>query len=174
MNDSVEEDLEVPEEGYTVAIRGENLSFKEKATGQQLLDILSVLLGGEASETTVKGSAAAAMEQAGTSDSGSSTTSGAPRKSIAEFLDEVAASTNYDRIAAFCLYAREYLDRETVSQDALPRFFERAGRPVPKNLPRDVKKAVKRGLVSRSHEDGDALYVTASGEEMLYGEDETE
>lgn len=90
-----------------------------------------------------------------------------PQMSLAEYLDDANPGNNFERIAAVALYHREVLGQARVPRDDIPKWFQRAGRAVPKNLSRDIRYALKRGLIAEDHAEADKYYVTRKGEELL-------
>lgn len=151
---------------FTVEIDGPGMSVTRQTDGATVAGVVRLLFAGE----NGSGLESVLVDKA-TAGNGEVTAHNAPAEepqiSIGEFLDQVGATNNFQRIAAIALYHREYLGERFVEQQDLPTWFERAGRSAPKNLSRDVREATKRRLIAERTEEEGQLFVTGTGEEQL-------
>lgn len=151
---------------FTVEIEGPGMSVVRQTDGATVAGVVRLLFAGE----NGNGLESMLVDKA-TADNGRAAGEGPPAEepqiSIGEFLDQVGASNNFQRIAAIALYHREHLGEQFVAQRDLPGWFERAGRSAPKNLSRDVREAIKRRLIAERTEEDGQLFVTGTGEEQL-------
>lgn len=85
---------------------------------------------------------------------------------VAEFLAQTSASNNAERIAAIALYLRDHLKREALPREEVLLWFQKAGLQPPRNVSRDVTKAIQAGLIIEGHP-GDRYQVTRSGKERI-------
>ena len=90
-----------------------------------------------------------------------------PELSIREFFDKHKPKRNVDKIATIALYLREHQEKDRFSKEDIPYWFEKAAEPVPKNIPRDIKWAVKNGWVSATNGDNELYYLTTTGAEAV-------
>lgn len=90
-----------------------------------------------------------------------------PKVSVGEFVRRTGASSNAERVAVIGLYLRDYLGQPGFRREELPGWFQKAGLPTPKNMWRDVAKAVKQQLIAEDHSAEGSYYLTLTGEEQL-------
>lgn len=77
--------------------------------------------------------------------------------------------TNYERLAVIALYHRDVLGKGNIHKDDFPEWFEKAGQPVPKNLPRDIRKAQRKSLIGEASSEEDCYFPTRTAEQKLSG-----
>jgi hypothetical protein len=87
--------------------------------------------------------------------------------SIGEFMADLKIDSNVERIAAVALYARDVLGQSRIEKSEITDWFQRAGHPAPKNLPRDIQSAIKKRLIAEDNSETGLYFVTATGEKEL-------
>ncbi len=83
--------------------------------------------------------------------------------SIREFLLGVSARRNPDKITAIGRYIKLYCGQDSFTEDDLIDMFSAAAEPFPKNLPRDIKWAVRAGWIAQHPGEGGRYYITNQG-----------
>lgn len=149
-------------------LNGDKLSFHKQIDGQTVARIMNLIyLAGSGASTGPVSSVTA--DTPVTSDGDVVRT---PVLSFPEFLERLHADNNFKRIAAIALYHRDHLRQRHVLRDDIPGWFQKAGLPAPKNVSRDIRYAVKRGLIAEDLQQEGAFYVTRKGEEQLQSTEE--
>lgn len=168
-----DENQQTEERYFIITIDSDNdddkMSFKSRVDGATMAKVMQMIYAGQDGRYEVS---PPAVDKTTTSEDGSPV-EGRPELSFAEFLDEVAPENNFQRIAAIALYRRDYLGEDLVTRDELPRWFQKAGRPAPKNISRDIRWALKRGLVAEDPQQDDHYYVTKKGVDRLRSSEES-
>jgi hypothetical protein len=77
------------------------------------------------------------------------------------------ASSNDEKIAVFINYYSVRNNVKELSAKEILLGFEKSGEPRPKNLARDLIKAVQRGYVMKSEDSKGAYALTDLGEELI-------
>lgn len=142
---------------FELTINGPDLSFHREIDEEGLGRVMAALLLKNEHTGFVTPGAAPPTEQVATR----------PKVSIGEFMRESGTRSNAERIAAIALYLRDFVGQETFRREDLAPWFKKAGFPVPKNVWRDVTKAVKQRMIAEDHSDKGAFYLTQTGEEHL-------
>lgn len=82
---------------------------------------------------------------------------------VGEFVDEVDAKRNPDKIATFAAYLKRYRNQPSFTRDDIRPMFEEAGEPVPGNYGRDFRWAVGSKWIA-SPDNGRTYFITRTGE----------
>lgn len=90
-----------------------------------------------------------------------------PTLSIREFLDKSNARRIPDKIAAIGYYYETHDNRSVFSQDDLVRGFESAAEPVPRNISRDIKWAIRAAWIAPKVGQKGMYYVTHAGKQAV-------
>lgn len=155
------------EKMFTVTITddkgGDTMTFESRVNGPTMARVMQMIYAVQNGGSEVVTPAVESVTEA----SEGPPVEGRPELSFSEFLDEVEPGNNFQRIAAIALYRRDYLNEDLVTRDQLPRWFQKAGRPAPKNIARDIRWALKRGLIAEDPQQDDHYYVTKKGVEEL-------
>ena len=133
------------------------MSLKRDVEEIVVLRILGILLGPKASITVVPSANGAQATVPLPSVIGN--VGEAPR----EYLDRSGAKTNPAKITALGLYLRAQ-GTESFAARSVRDLFVAAGEPAPRNLPRDVKEAIRLGWLAPRPDQLDSYYVTNRGE----------
>ncbi len=83
--------------------------------------------------------------------------------SIRDFMLDVLARRNPDKITAIGRYLKLYCGQDSFSEDDLVDMFSAAAEPFPKNLPRDLKWAIRAGWIAQQPGQGGRYYITNPG-----------
>lgn len=92
-----------------------------------------------------------------------------PALSLREFMDSVLPKRNPDKLTAIAVFLKRHRAMPTFMRADLTKGFEEAAEPMPGNLARDVKWAVKNGWIAPSSEEPGNYYVTSAGEHAVEG-----
>lgn len=82
--------------------------------------------------------------------------------SLREFLNDVAPSTNKERITAIAQYLYEAKGKESFSTEDIKSSFRAAREQLPKNLSRDLTTALAYGWIDEAGDKG-RYHVTSTG-----------
>lgn len=163
---STEDNGESPPE-YDVTIQGGGMTMERQVSESKVARILGILLesgGGSGGSAGLPGAMSGGRDADATK---TTAVDGQPEKSIAQYMSDLGASNNPQRLAAIALYHRDILGKGMVRKDQFPKWFEKAARSAPKNLTRDLKNAVKRNLIAESTSEEDHYYPTSGAKEKL-------
>ncbi|MGI9180035.1 MAG: hypothetical protein ACR2H9_06000 [Longimicrobiaceae bacterium] len=158
------------ERPYKITVEGEGTKIEREINQNQLLQVLAVILGGGGVTAQMPIAAGVEVEDGGVSHTAPHP--GAVRnrtadQTVGEFLSRCNAGSNAERIAGIALYLEEHLGEASITKDALPTWFRKAGLPIPKNFPRDIAQAVKRNLIAEEHDQDGQYFVTGTGKQHL-------
>lgn len=141
-----------PERLYKLALEGNGVTINKEIPESIALQIISLAMGGQPNRvTTVK------------PISGSLAMGGAARTSVREFMSQVGAKRNPDKIVAIGAYLMQELGRETFTRKDVKEQFMNAREPVPGNYTRDFDWAVSNGWLAPTPGSIKDYYVTNSG-----------
>jgi hypothetical protein len=90
-----------------------------------------------------------------------------PRISLREFLDQVGARSNPEKITAFASFLRDHQQQEDYSRDDLRACFRSAGEALPGNFARDFQMAVQSGWIAEEHGKPGRYYLTRKGDDAI-------
>lgn len=149
---------------YSISIRGTNFEMDREIEEPAALSVISLLMGGRPMAGAGPASVVKSARQAETPtiDEGS----GAHALSPGEFLSEVEAKRNPDKIVALAEYLRLNGD-STFSKDEIKDLFQAAHEPQPANFPRDFNAAAEAKLIAPVQGEKDAFYVTNTGQKAV-------
>ena len=160
--------MEDTDGSYRVIIEGPGVRIEREVTddvGRQL--VIAVMAGSEsavsiattAAQPTTPGSVIAPIPMEGEG----------PALSLREFMDSVLPKRNPDKLTAIAVFLKRHRAMPTFMRADLTKGFEDAAEPMPGNLGRDVKWAVKNGWIAPSSEEQGSYYVTSAGEQAVEG-----
>jgi hypothetical protein len=152
----------VPEPAYELTLKGAGLTIERKIPESIALSVVALIMGGDGSRIGPRrgGSVAAASLTATGSRQGLATT-------VGEFLTEVEAKRNPDKILTFAAYLMDEMGRESVTRDEIRSMFQKAAEPVPGNFHRDFTWAVQNRWLGEQPGSPGAYYVTKTGRTAL-------
>ncbi|HEY2355082.1 MAG TPA: hypothetical protein VGH79_09325 [Gaiellaceae bacterium] len=165
MNDVTENSEDAaPDETFRVSVSGEGIALDRSIDRDAALQILSIAMGGAApASPSVPGGPIASTPITTAGASGG--TGG--RLSLREFLNEVEAKRNPDKILAIGKYLQAQRGQETFSAADVKGQFKNAGEALPGNFPRDWTWAVTNGWIAEDHSARGTFYVTDTGDAAL-------
>lgn len=151
-----------PEPEYDLTLKGAGLTIERKVTESIALAVVSLVMGGDGSRLAPRRGAAAfpGNPAASASVQGQAMT-------VGEYLSEVEAKRNPDKILAFGAYLMDEMGRETFTRDELRSMFQKAAEPVPGNFHRDFTWAVQNRWLGEQTDAPGAYYVTKTGRTAL-------
>jgi hypothetical protein len=91
------------------------------------------------------------------------------RPSMREFWARLSVDSIPAKITAIGAYGKEQHGKATFGRDDIREGFVDAGEPLPQNLPRDIKKAIRAGYIASSPNGADTFYVTAAVLRIIRG-----
>ena len=159
--------------GYRLRIEGPGIEVDQAVSGAQVLKILARTLRDDDGSADIlrddeRGELAVELGPAGEALRRAIYERDGPER-MRTFLSQMPTRTNDEKIAAFALFMAEHGDPTHVSRAKLPNCFHAAGFTIPRNLMRDVRKAIEKGWVEEQP-DGSELYrITEAGTAHLRG-----
>ena len=147
------------EESYSVTIKGKGLSLDQGVSRDVALRIVNLVLAGSAAPPTEL-STGATHGHAGSADSS------AEGVSIGEFIEQVGAKRNPDKITAMGVFLKDNGQDRFTSEELRP-LFQEAGEKTPGNFSRDVRWAQTAKWIAPAAGDPNSLYVTRKGEKAV-------
>jgi hypothetical protein len=150
---------------YELSLVGEGVTVTRRVTQEAARAIIGIVMGGDippgTSTTTVP------LRSGVQTQATVPVRTGTPGLSVREYLAEVGARRNPDKIVAIGLYLTEYGGKDTFLRDEVRAQFQVAGEGVPGNYPRDFTWTVRNGWVSLSPGSSKDYYVTNKGREAV-------
>ncbi|SRR6266566_3793094 len=134
---------------YKVTIHGPGIDVDKDVSEERANQLLLALLSGKT--PTIEGVRQAVPETDIEADS------------LAGYLTASGALTGPAKITAIGAFLKQKRATASFSTETLESSFEDAAEAVPKNIPRDLKKAVRAGWVARKPGEKGSYYVTGAG-----------
>lgn len=149
------------EKGFRLKLTGDGVSVDRTVSADVAHQIVAIALGAAltAPEPVRQGSdgtSGTREVQAGVA--------GRTPPSVREFLLQQEAKRIPEQIATMALFLKNHRSTPVFTSKDLVKTFEDAQEPVPKNLPRDVKWAVRIGWIAPKAGLKNTYYLTSSGE----------
>lgn len=143
---------------YSLALKGEGMTVDREIDEGTALEILALVMGAGSTITspgmpTIRPNVPRPLRHA----------SG---QSLREYLDEVGATRNPDKILAVAKFHAKETGKEFTQDEVKSRFPDAAER-VPGNFTRDFHWAVRNGWIAPSLTSRGEYYVTDTGDEAL-------
>lgn len=156
---------------YTLSLSGGGLTVDREINEQTALAILNLVLRGGVSASTPETprGGPAAGEQAGFDRAASRSDSGNSREvalSVGEFIAEVSAQRNPDKIVAIGAFLQRQGTTEFTAADIKP-MFQQAGEPTPGNFMRDWRWAQSAKWIAPVIGKDKSFFVTRAGHEAV-------
>jgi hypothetical protein len=151
------------EEGraYTVKITGPGVNVEQAVTQETAVNLIGIALRGLSPVLPSGGSPVTSLPMTSTPGT---------RLSLREYLDDVNARKNPEKILAIADYLTRINtggQKETVTREEVRGAYKLAGEPVPANLPRDFLSTQSLGWIAADPRDPDGYYVTRKGKQSL-------
>jgi hypothetical protein len=148
---------------YQLALEGRGIKLERDVSEDVARQIIDIVMGGALARATAE----PATTNTGSGGRLTDVERGPRGQSLREFLNEVEASRNLDKIVAIGAYLQNERGYDTFTPAQIKSEFRNAREAVPGNFPRDVRSAVAAGWLASSPEDPKALYVTDSGHRAI-------
>jgi len=152
--------------GYKLTLKGDGITVERDISEVLAKDIIAMILGGgniPQSSPSTQTSAAIQQSHYGKQQNNS----GLPRKSLREYLNEVGARKNPQKILAIAGYLVKFMEKETFSVADIKPQFKVASEPIPANLTRDFQIVSQNGWIAQDHEERKMFFITRTGLEAL-------
>ncbi len=147
--------------GYSLKLEGEGLSLDQEVTREVAVRIVSLVFGGTEPAATPPGTGGGAG-----SGSIERTTPDAQGISVGEFIEQVGAKRNPDKIVAMGVHLKDSGADKFTSEEIKP-LFQDAGESTPGNFARDLKWAQNAKWIAPTTGDPNTFYVTKKGEKAV-------
>lgn len=160
-------------ESYKVKLEGAGLTLErevEKSIGEQIaVLIIAGIPAAKATAGNVDVGRTGFTAGTGAGARVPTPTGGAAGSSLSvrEFLNAHEPKRTPDKIAAIGVYIKDQEKKDVFSKAEIEKAFEDAGEPIPKNMPRDMKWAVKAGWIAPKSGAKGKFYVTHTGREAV-------
>jgi hypothetical protein len=156
----VEEAPEASEPTYELKLTGNGVTIERTVPSGVARAVVALVMGGSPaasgsfrSPSRPLGSPAAATVE--------------PGQSVGEFITEVEAKRNPDKIAAIAVYLADAQGLQTFTRDEVRSMFQLAGEPLPGNFHRDFSWTVTNKWLGEQHGTPGAYYVTKTGRQAV-------
>lgn len=158
-------DATTPAPQYDFSLTGDGISITRKVPEAVARSIIALVLGGAVMPTREISFA----QPPNASGSMPAPRHAHERLSLREYLDDVGATRNPDKITAIGQFMLEQEERDLFTRDDVKSRFRSAGEAAPGNFPRDFSLAVRTGWISEDPKSPGSFYVTKKGREALQG-----
>ncbi len=153
---------------YKVKIEGPGLNLEKEVSAAVGEQVVVLLVTGQAVGGGRHNMTGAQLGETGKRDGarivvGPGQGDGSPNMSIREYMNECLAQRIPDKIAAIGAFLRKHRGQQSFTRSDLEIMFEEAAEPIPRNMPRDIKWAVRVGWVAQKSGDKGVYYVTHPG-----------
>jgi hypothetical protein len=153
------------EEAFDLSLSGEGIKLDRKIGQAAALQILAIVMGGSASAAPILPGIPPIPDSLG--ERREPTNLSGSRVSLREYLDQVQAKRNPDKILAIGKYLQEHRAQESFTSNDIKAQFRPAGESVPANFARDFRWTVTNGWIAEDHASPGQYYVTSTGDEAL-------
>lgn len=150
---------------YELSLTGPGMTIKRTVGQDVALGVITLLMEGAPAAATTRsvplspGRAPVGLTVSRTASPESHT--------VGEFLGEVEAKRNPDRIVAFGAYLEDAMGKRPFTRDDIRSQFSRAGEPMPANFGRDFGWAMANKWIAAAHGSKDEFFVTNTGRKAL-------
>lgn len=163
---------EPPEASYELTLEGEGVTVRRSIDASVAATILQMVVGGGVVTPVTR--AAGTSSAHGPAAVPQPAIPGAPpaeglfeELSPGEYVDEVEAKRNPDKIVAFASWINIYQGQETFTSDEIKELFDRAGEVMPKNFSRDFRWAQQVRWITESMQEKGSYRLTKRGKQAI-------
>jgi len=149
-----------PEESYELTLKGEGMTVERKVTRDAALQIVAIVMGGRL-PSSVGTALPRRVSFEPTPAAPSPASSGG--LSLREYLDEIGASRNVDKILGIAKFITDEQSAQTFTPATVKSQFQRAGEAAPGNFTRDFRWAVTNGWIAEAQDVPGEFYITTTG-----------
>jgi hypothetical protein len=155
-------------EKYQVTIKGPGLTVEREVGESKAFEILGIVMAGSAQtparDIPARESTTAARRPV---EEATAQKSSNRKQSLREYLDEVEAKRNPDKILAIAKYVADDTGNDRFASDDVKARFPDAAERVPGNYGRDFRWVVRNGWIASAGSGTDEFYVTGKGDKAL-------
>lgn len=152
---------------YKLSLEGEGISVCKEINEEQARRILNILMGPSSMMHPVEREMQRRARETSQENIPYAAPASSQALSLREYLDEVGAKRNPDKILAMAAHIMEQSAAEDFSADEIKNCFPKAAEKVPANYGRDFRWVVSSGWVAESHQDQGRFYITKTGRKAL-------
>lgn len=142
---------------YKLTLKGDGITVERNVSEQIAKEIISMVLNGDSRVSVTPKPSISMPSQPPELPLASK------KKSLREYLNEVNARKNPQKILAIAHYLYAYMGKGTVSVTDIKPQFKLANEPLPANLNRDFHTAAQNGWIAPDHDDYKMFYITQTG-----------
>lgn len=146
---------------YKLTLKGDGITVERNVSEQIAKEIISMVLAGDSRSSTTQQPTTSVSSQP------SELSSTSKKKSLREYLNEVNARKNPQKILAIAHYLSTHMGKGMVSVTNIRPQFRLANEPLPANLNRDFQTAAQNGWIAPDHEGYKMFYITQTGLDAL-------
>jgi len=144
-------------EGYKITIKGPSVNVDQEVSEEEAKRFLVALFSGKA-----PGAPAHRHD-----NSLQHVTDEPDGDSLATYIRSSNAKSGPEKITAIASFLKKHRTMTTFDRQVLERSFSEAAESVPKNIPRDLKMAVKSGWIAVKPGEVGTYYVTGGGQQAI-------
>jgi hypothetical protein len=153
-----------PAPSYELSLTGPGMTIKRTVDEDVALRVITLVMGGAPAATDAR----SVPSNAGRPDASVTLpTNGRAAHSVGEFLSDVEAKRNPDKIVAFAVYLEDYASKKPFTTEDVRSQFPLAGEGIPANFSRDFKWAVSNRWIAAMSGSPNEFYVTNTGRKAI-------
>jgi len=154
--------------GYRLTLKGDGITVERDISEAMAKDIIAMILGGclylgSPILPPPTGRTAIPQQNHSKQQNGSSS----PKKSLREYMNEVGATKNPQKILVIAHYLVSFMGKELFSIADIKPQFKVASEPIPANLNRDFQVLSQNGWIAPDHEERKMYFITQTGLDAL-------
>lgn len=161
-SDAMDQPAPAPvEEEFELSLKGTGISLTRNVNRDEALQILAIAMGsGGGFATGPRQPQEPRQHQQSPVATGS-------RMALREYIDQVEAKRNPDKILAIANYLVDHRKQESFTSEQVKGQFRAAAEATPANFARDWRWTITNGWIAPDHDVPGEFYVTSSGHEAL-------
>lgn len=145
---------------YKLTLKGDGITVERNVSEQIAKEIISMVLAGDSRSSIAQRPSINKSPQPEWSPV-------SKKQSLREYLNEVNARKNPQKILAIAHYLSTHMGKGTVSVTDIRPQFRLANEPLPANLNRDFQTTAQNGWIAPDHDDYKMFYITQTGLDAL-------
>ena len=153
--------------GYKITLEGDGISVNKDVNEEQARRILNILMGPASMMTHPAERERSHRNKSAHHDNATSAAPTPQALSLREYLDEVEAKRNPDKILAMGAYITEASGAEGFSAEEVKNCFPKAAEKIPANYNRDFRWVISNGWIAENHQEEGRYYITKTGRQAL-------
>jgi len=151
---------------YRLTLKGDGITVERDISEAMAKDIIAMILGGGFHQGSPKqpvGNTAIPQQNQSKQQNGSNS----PKKSLREYMNEVGAKKNPQKILAIAHYLVSVMGKELFSIADIKPQFRVASESIPANINRDFQILSQNGWIAPDHEERKMYFITQTGLDAL-------